>query len=126
MHIKDIWRRKKIQSTANKQSVKPARTLNGNSTIEHKEPCEVLDEQYAKIVESVRDAGMHNPIVFIENDHTGPFENNMQRLRYFENMNLTVPIDVRFCPGGGGGRGISLYNLRLGSNGGETVMRRQC
>ena len=44
---------------------------------------------------------MHNPIVFIENEHTGPFENNMQRLRYFENMNLTVPIDiVRFCPGG--------------------------
>ena len=98
---KGYLEKKKIQSTANKQSLKPARTLNGNSTIEHKEPCEVLDEQYAKIDESVRDAGMHNPIVFIENEHTGPFENNMQRLRYFENMNLTVPIDiVRFCPGG--------------------------
>ena len=52
-------------------------------------------------VTSSSETQMHNPIVFIENEHTGPFENNMRRLRYFENMNLTVPIDiVRFCPGG--------------------------
>ena len=98
---KEYLENKKHESTKNKQSLKPARTLDENSTIEHKDACDVLYEQYAKIDKSIRDAGVHNPIIFTENEHTVPFENNMQRLRYFENINLTVPIDiVRFCPGG--------------------------
>jgi len=44
-----------------------------------------------------------NPVLFDENLHVEkPFENSMQKFRFFDSLQLSVPVDViRFCPGGG-------------------------
>ena len=95
-----IFRQEKIDSSADKRSLTPAKTLDNDATIEHREPCEMLVERCCKIDQAVRPAGINTPIICHENKQT----NKMQRLRYFENMNLSIPIDiVRFSQGGGGG-----------------------
>ena len=80
--------------------------LDNDATIEHIEPCEMLVERYCKIDQVARHAGIHTPIIKHQNKHAVPFENKMQRLRYFENVNLSIAIDiVRYSQGWGGGGG---------------------
>ena len=47
-------------------------------------------------------SGLEKPVLFDEDVHISKlFDNSSQRQRFFENLQLSVPVDViKFCPGG--------------------------
>ena len=90
----------KMKSIQNAAS--PARTVDEDTSIQLRPSQKFVDETYALIDSAVTEAGMNVPIIFDENLHLKvPFENNMQRFRFFNRIGLSVPVDViRFSPGG--------------------------
>ena len=63
-----------MEARINKKSAAPARTLDKDYSIKHREPCHTLDEQYKNLDQAVRDAGLGNPITVNEGEHTPVFE----------------------------------------------------
>ena len=59
-------------------------------------------QRYILLNEAVKQAGIYKPIIFNEIEHLEePFETNVQRYRYVQGLQLSVPVDIfRFCPGG--------------------------
>ncbi|XP_060561163.1 uncharacterized protein LOC132720934 [Ruditapes philippinarum] len=57
---------------------------------------------YKLLDKALNIADLYEPVFFDENIHLNlPFNDNMQRLRFFENVNLSVTVDIiKFCPGG--------------------------
>ena len=84
------------------KSMVPARQLSEDADIRHVPPTDFVDSRYDLIIQAVIENGLGTPVIFDENQHLlTPFENNMQRFRYFDDMHLSIPVDViRFCPGG--------------------------
>ena len=80
----------------------PARSLDVDISIQFRERNKFVDDKYALIDEAVAQAGLNVPVMFDEHIHLkNPFENNMQRHRFFEGLALSVPLDIlRFSPGG--------------------------
>lgn len=123
MNSSDAWREeaKHIESLAkclhnyaeylNIQNIKmktiqiassPPRTLDEDTSIQFRPANHFMDSKYDLINSAVTTVGINYPIIFDEKIHLKiPFENNMQRFRFFSEMSLTVPIDIlRFSPGG--------------------------
>ena len=71
-------------------------------TVQHRNPCTQVNEVYQKLDLVLQDTNLLEPIHFDEETHLAtPFTNAVQRLRYFENLHLTVPVDlVKYSPGG--------------------------
>ena len=61
-----------------------------------------VKERYALLDAAVHAAEPNAPVIFKEVDHVSEaFENNVQRLRFWEGMTLSVPVDLlKFSPGG--------------------------
>lgn len=61
-----------------------------------------IREKYVDINEAVTSAGIMAPVVFDEYKHLDkPFESNLERFRYFQDLQLKCPVDIiRFSPGG--------------------------
>ena len=94
----------KLSETKNNASLDfPVRTIDSHTTVEFKDKTLVLDPRYSVLDTAVRLAGIGNPLVIDEEVHLShPFSSGAQRLRFFKNMKLTVPIDMlKFNPGGG-------------------------
>ena len=70
--------------------------------VQHKEASKFVNNSYSLIDSAVRAHGVGNPVLFNVEKHIAlPFENSMQRFRFFDTMKLSVPVDIlRFCPGG--------------------------
>ena len=84
-------------------SDRPCRTVDKDTVVETKKAALYgVNKQYVLLDAAVRAAGLNNPFVFDEDVHLSePFENNMQRHRFWEAVELSVPIDdLKFCPGG--------------------------
>ena len=80
----------------------PVRTVAEHTTVEHRTKRGDVREQYVLLDRAVVEAGLQNPVVFNEEHHLSvAFESNLQRHRYLQNLQLSVPVDIfRFCPGG--------------------------
>ena len=93
-NYREYFNRKKADLSKYKSSLAPAKTLYENSSVRHQEPCENLDETYENLDWDVREAELGVPVVVKEGLHTPVIENNMQRLRFFEKLHLSVPTDL--------------------------------
>ena len=95
----------------------PAKTLDENSSTRHPESRENLDQTYENLDRDVREGVLDVPVVVKEDVHTPIFENNMQRLRFFEKLHLSVPIDLTaFYPGGSHTSIFALVQVKEGQN----------
>ena len=98
-NYREYLNRKKADLIKYKSSLAPAKTLDENSSTRHLELCENLDKTYENLDRDVREAGLRVPVVVNKGVHTPTFKNNMQRLRLFEKLYLSVPNDlIAFCP----------------------------
>ena len=85
------------------QSEYPAKTIDKDATIEHRRKCTFgVKDVYRILDEAVSSAGENKPVFFYEFKLVeNPFSTNQQRSRFFQNMLLSVPIDmIRYSPGG--------------------------
>ena len=99
-NYREYLNRKKADLSKYKSSVAPAKTLNENSSIRDLELCENLDKTYENLDPDVGETGLGVPAVVKRGVHTPIFESNMQRLRFFEKLHLSVPNDlIAFYPG---------------------------
>ena len=115
-NYREYLNRKKADSSKYKSSLAPAKTLDENSTIRHLEPCENLDKTYENLDREVREAGLGAPVV-VKGVHTPIFEKNMQRLRFFEKLHLSVPTElIAFCPGGSHTSIFAVVQVKEGQN----------
>lgn len=80
----------------------PVKTIAKDATLEHRKATPFLQDKYSLINASVKEAGEGKPVIFDETIHISrPFESNLQRFRFIESLQLSVPIDIiRFSPGG--------------------------
>ena len=97
--------KKAKESASNKALDHPVRSLDEWTTVVHMNSATSDDIKlcYNLLDTAVRAAGLNKPVLFDEDLHIAePFENNMQRYRFWSNVCLSVPIDVlKFSPGGG-------------------------
>ncbi|XP_014676567.1 PREDICTED: uncharacterized protein LOC106816458 [Priapulus caudatus] len=79
----------------------PVRTIAEDTTLDHRRAGITIKTKYSLLDSAVKTAD-HMPVFFDESTHLEvPFESATQRFRYFEELQLTVPVDIlRFCPGG--------------------------
>lgn len=93
-----------VISTENQSRAYPECTLNEWTTVVARKACtyENLKQQYKLIDAAVRSAGPHVPVLFDKSKHlNSPFDDNMQRYRFWDNMCLSVPVDLlKFSTGG--------------------------
>ena len=83
------------------ESMTPARQLSEGADIKHVPPTNFVDTKYDLIDRSVKQNGLHSPIMLEDLHLSTPFEDKRDRFRFFDNFRLSVPVDViRFCPGG--------------------------
>ena len=83
----------------------PVRTVDQFTTVENRKAISIVADRYQILNEAVRTAGLGSPVFwvfFYESKHVATeFENNVQRFRFFQNLCLSVPVDMyRFSPGG--------------------------
>ncbi|XP_070568353.1 uncharacterized protein [Ptychodera flava] len=81
----------------------PVRTVAENATVEHRSRATYgVKDKYKLLNNDVVAAGILKPVLFDESKHLNEcFQNPVQRYRFLQDMQLSVPIDVfRFCPGG--------------------------
>ncbi|WAR27046.1 hypothetical protein MAR_012750 [Mya arenaria] len=97
-----------LETRAEKQNLyhslgHPVRTVDEFTTVENRKAwLGNVHERYSLLDEAVRNAGLGNPVYFDEAKCVATaFENNVQRYRFFQNLCLSVPVDIyRFSPGG--------------------------
>ena len=64
------------------------------------------------------------PVVVKEGAHTLIFESNMQRLRYFGKLHLSVPTDLNtFCAGGSHTLTLAVVQVKEEQNINETITK---
>ena len=96
-----LEKKESIQSNQNLDH--PVRTIDEHGTVEHRRMTSFeVKSQYKLLDQVVKSSPALTPVIFNEEKHLDkPFENAKQRLRYFEGLQLSVPIDIiRFSPGG--------------------------
>jgi len=81
----------------------PARTVDQDATLEHRQKCLLgIKPAYSILDNAIKSAGKNVPVIFDEFTHTeNPFDSNDKRFRFFQNLQLSVPIDmIKYSPGG--------------------------
>ena len=98
----EYLRIKAEEVTKTQSQMRPARTVSEDISVRHVVSTQCMDTVYRSIDDAVQEAGLNKAVLFDEETHVvTPFENNMQRHRFFEHLKLSVPVDLyRFCPGG--------------------------
>ena len=91
----------KKQTDRQKQTV-PLRLVCEDVSVQHRNAVDELDSRYILLDEAVTTSGILNPVLFAEEKHlVHPFMNRMQRVRFIDNLHLSVDVDlVKYCPGG--------------------------
>lgn len=90
----------------NPSKLYPVRTIDKEATVEHRygNLTGQIRDKYGKINEAVTSAGIMAPVVFDDNKHLDkPFESNLERFRYFQDLQLKCPVNtciIRLSPGG--------------------------
>lgn len=81
----------------------PVRTIDEHATLEHRRMtlCHVKP-RYELLDQEMHKTPLLTPVVFNEDEHLkNLFENSKEKFRYFEQLQLSMPIDlIRFSPGG--------------------------
>ena len=73
----------------------PVRTVSEHCTVEHRCKAILGVKDKFRILDACVCSDESQPVFFSEEKHLlNAFENNMQRLRYFEELKLSVPIDI--------------------------------
>lgn len=80
----------------------PVRNVSEGISVVHSEISVNLDPKYALIDAAVKDTIEITPVLLDEEKHlVQPFKDASQRLRFVENIHLSVPVDIiKYCPGG--------------------------
>lgn len=91
----------KKQTDRQKQTM-PPRLVCEDVSVQHRHAVNEPDSRYLLLDEAVTTSGILNPVLFVEEKHlVHPFTNRMQRLRFIDNLYLSVDVDlVKYCPGG--------------------------
>ncbi|XP_060553483.1 uncharacterized protein LOC132714606 [Ruditapes philippinarum] len=95
--------RKRLVSETYRNMDHPARPIAKYTSIYTVHKCtSEVKHTYKLLDKALNIADLYEPVFFDENIHLNlPFNDNMQRLRFFENVNLSVTVDIiKFCPGG--------------------------
>ena len=72
----------------------------------------------------MREAGFGVPVVVKEGVHTLIFESNIQRLRYFGKLHLSVPTDLNaFCAAGSHALTFAVVEVKEEQNINETITK---
>ncbi|XP_061191740.1 uncharacterized protein LOC133199978 [Saccostrea echinata] len=80
----------------------PVRTKGEHATVEHRSSGVTIKLKYSLLDAAMREAQPESPVFFDESVHVEePFGNSIQKYRFFNELQLTVPVDIiRYCPGG--------------------------
>ena len=80
----------------------PSRTVGSDISVEFRPKCHFVPGKYKLLDEAVASADLFSPVLFDEQCHlTGPFETPLQKLRFFSDHQLCMPVDLyKYCPGG--------------------------
>ena len=81
----------------------PVRQVSENCVVEARtKTLYPTQEEYKILDEEIRKSGVLQPLFFDESKHiTEPFETNLQRFRFLEKLQLSVPVDMfKYAPGG--------------------------
>lgn len=83
-------------------ALKPARTIDEHAAVEYRHKTAFVRPVYSKIDGVMQRSDLNQPVIFQEDENLHePFTNAKARQRYFENLYLSVPVDlISFCPGG--------------------------
>ncbi|CAG2208657.1 unnamed protein product [Mytilus edulis] len=88
--------------TRNNEMDHPVRTVGKFTTVEHRQKVSFgMKEKYNLLNDDLLSKEIGTMLLFDENVHVvSRFQNNMQRHRFLEELQLTFPVDIfRFCPG---------------------------
>lgn len=101
---KDYLNEKVAKMTANHNLDHPVRTVGTHTTVEHREKASSeIDNKYVLLDSKMKELdGQTNFLFFDESKHIEkPFSTNMQRYRFLNEIQLSMPVDIfRFSPGG--------------------------
>lgn len=80
----------------------PVGTIGEHATVEHKSSGVTIKSKYSLLDAAMREAQLESPVFFDESLHVKePFNTSVQKYRFFNELQLTVPVDIiRYCPGG--------------------------
>ncbi|WAQ93813.1 LOW QUALITY PROTEIN: hypothetical protein MAR_006284 [Mya arenaria] len=80
----------------------PPRTVGNDNSVEFRAKTPFVYDKYKLFDEEVKSCDFLKPILFDESVHlASPFENRMQMKRFFDELSLSVDVDLyRYCPGG--------------------------
>ena len=80
----------------------PVRMIATDATVEHRTKTFFPAKKYQLLDEEVKLADINEPVLFDESKHLNePFEDNVLRYRFINELQLSEPVDlIRFCPGG--------------------------
>jgi hypothetical protein len=102
---------------SNQQKELPIRSIGDNAVIESRTkwvyPLSGHRKAYTLLDAKVKSEGLYVPVLFDgETLLSNPFDSNMQRFRFFADLQLTVPVDIiKYCPGGSVGTSYCIFKV---------------
>lgn len=73
----------------------PVRTIGEHATVEHKSSGVTIKSKYSLLDAAMREAQLEYPVFFYESLHVKePFNTSVQKYRFFNELQLTVPVDI--------------------------------
>ena len=86
----------------NHSLLRPVRSVSSHATVEPRYPTSKINPWYQLLDEALKTTGENKPVIFDEELHLEkPFSNNMQRFKYFNELALSIPLNLfKFSPGG--------------------------
>jgi hypothetical protein len=94
--------KQQIGQTDRQNADHPPRTVGSDISVLHHPKTVFVSEKYSTFDKIVSETPESVPVLFDEHKHLKqPFYDNKQRARFFDDMKLSVPIDLyKYCPGG--------------------------
>jgi len=99
---KEYLQKQQNSQTERQSAAHPPRTVGSDISVVHHPKAAFVKEKYAVFDKLIVEKQESVPVLFEESKHLKqPFDDNKQRARYFDNMQLSVPVDLyKYCPGG--------------------------
>lgn len=70
-------------------------TIGEHATVEHKSSGVTIKSKYSLLDAAMREAQLECPVFFYESLHVKePFNTSVQKYRFFNELQLTVPVDI--------------------------------